>query len=99
VSRAIWDFLLEEYRCVKATCVLHNFMRMDRRGSAGGVLQLESAALQDVSRMEFPTIQQEQIRVREIFTSYFLEEGAVPWQHHRLHYAPPKCHTLTLERR
>jgi hypothetical protein len=37
VTRAIWDCLLEEFRCVKATFVLHNFMMMDmrtRRGSA-----------------------------------------------------------------
>jgi hypothetical protein len=29
----------------------------------------------------------EAIRVQEIFTSYFFEEGAVSWQHHRLHFA------------
>ncbi|XP_071216582.1 chemotaxis regulatory protein ChePep-like isoform X2 [Salvelinus alpinus] len=27
VTRVIWDCLLEEFRCVKATCVLRNFMR------------------------------------------------------------------------
>jgi hypothetical protein len=33
----------------------------------------------------------EAIRVQEIFTSYFFKEGAVPWQHHRLHYVQPKA--------
>ncbi|KAK6303000.1 hypothetical protein J4Q44_G00273550 [Coregonus suidteri] len=33
----------------------------------------------------------EAIHVREIFTSYFFEEGAVPWQHHRLPYAQPNA--------
>ncbi|XP_071244688.1 uncharacterized protein [Salvelinus alpinus] len=56
VTRVIWDCLLEEFRCVKATCVLRNFMRMDtrtRRGSAARrrVPEEKSAALQDVSRM------------------------------------------------
>lgn len=96
VTRAIWDCLLEEFRCVKATCVLHNFMRMDtrtRRGSAARrrVPEEESAALQDVSRMGSNNAAREAIRVQEIFTSYFFKEGAVPWQHHRLHYAQPKA--------
>lgn len=96
VTRVIWDCLLEEFRCVKATCVLRNFMRMDtrtRRGSAARrrVPEEESAALQDVSRMGSNNAAREAIRVQEIFTSYFFKEGAVPWQHHRLHYAQPKA--------
>ncbi|XP_055766989.1 uncharacterized protein LOC129844858 isoform X1 [Salvelinus fontinalis] len=96
VTRVIWDCLLEEFRCVKATCVLRNFMRMNtrtRRGSAAHrrVPEEESAALQDVSRMGSNHAAREAIRVREIFTSYFFKEGAVPWQHHRLHYAQPKA--------
>ena len=94
VTRAIWDCLLGEFRCVKATCVLHNFIRMDtrtRRGSAARRRMLEgrSAALQDVSRIGADKAR-EAIFVQEIFTYYFFEEGAVPWQHHRLHYAQPK---------
>uniref|UniRef100_A0A4W5LL30 Uncharacterized protein n=1 Tax=Hucho hucho TaxID=62062 RepID=A0A4W5LL30_9TELE len=81
---------------VKATCVLHNFMRMDtrtKRGSAARrrVPEEKSAALQDISSMGSNNAAREAIRVREIFTSYFFEEGAVPWQHYRLHYAQPKA--------
>ncbi|XP_055766895.1 cilia- and flagella-associated protein 251-like isoform X3 [Salvelinus fontinalis] len=80
VTRVIWDCLLEEFRCVKATCVLRNFMRMDtrtRRGSAARrrVPEEESAALQDVSRMESNNAAREAIRVQEIFTSYFFKEA------------------------
>ncbi|XP_055766875.1 uncharacterized protein LOC129842363 isoform X1 [Salvelinus fontinalis] len=82
VTRVIWDCLLEEFRCVKATCVLRNFMRMDtrtRRGSAARrrVPEEESAALQDVSRMESNNAAREAIRVQEIFTSYFFKEGYI----------------------
>ena len=91
MTRAIWDCLLEEFSCVKATCVLHNFMRMDtrtRRGSAAPrrVPDEKSAALQDVSRMGSNSAAREAIRVQIIFTSYFFKECAVPSQHHRLHY-------------
>ena len=41
----------------------------------------KSAALQDVAGMGANGAAREAIRVREIFPSYFLEEGAVPWQH------------------
>ncbi|XP_071216440.1 uncharacterized protein [Salvelinus alpinus] len=96
VTRVIWDCLLEECRCVKVTCVLRNFMRMDKRTRKGSaarrrVPEEESAALQDVSRMGSNNAAREAIRVQEIFTSYFFKEGAVPWQHHRLHYAQPKA--------
>ncbi|KAM9517241.1 uncharacterized protein ACWYII_044303 [Salvelinus alpinus] len=64
-----------------------------RRGSAARwrVPEEKSGALQDVSRMGSNNAAREAIRVREIFTSYFFEEGAIPWQHHRLHYAQPKA--------
>ncbi|XP_055767336.1 uncharacterized protein LOC129842730 isoform X2 [Salvelinus fontinalis] len=76
VTRVIWDCLLEECRCVKATCVLRNFMTMEtrtRRGSAARrrVPEEESAALQDVSGMGSNNAAREGIRVQEIFTSYF----------------------------
>ncbi|KAM9492779.1 uncharacterized protein ACWYII_004489 isoform 3-T3 [Salvelinus alpinus] len=82
VTRVIWDCLLEELRCVKATCVLRNFMRMDtrtRRGSTARrrVPEEESAALQDVSRMGSNNAAREAIRVQEIFTSYFFKEGYI----------------------
>ncbi|KAM9490909.1 uncharacterized protein ACWYII_003338 [Salvelinus alpinus] len=80
VTRVIWDCLLEEFRCVKATCVLRNFMRMDsrtRRGSTARrhVPEEEPAALQDVSRMGSNNAAREAIRVQEIFTSYFFKEA------------------------
>ncbi|KAK6305081.1 hypothetical protein J4Q44_G00238610 [Coregonus suidteri] len=55
-------------------------MRMDkrtRRGSAAHrrVPEERSAALQDVSRMGANNAGQEAIHAREIFTSYFFEEG------------------------
>jgi hypothetical protein len=50
-----------------------------------------SAALQDVSRMGSNNAVREAILVQEIFISYFFEEGAVPWQSHRLYYLQPKA--------
>ena len=85
---------------MRDTRVLHKFMRMDtrtdtrtRRGSAAcrRVPGEKSAALQDVSRMGSNNAAREAICEREIFISYFFEEGAVPWQHNRLHYAQPKA--------
>jgi hypothetical protein len=72
-------------------------MRMDmrtRRGLASchRVPQERSAALQDVARMGANNAALEEICVREIFTSFFFEEGAVPLQHYRLHYAKPEAH-------
>ncbi|KAK6314528.1 hypothetical protein J4Q44_G00159870 [Coregonus suidteri] len=69
---------------------------MDTRTRSGSeacchVPEERSAALQDVSRMGANNAAREAIRVQEIFTSYFFEESAVPWQHHRLHYAQPKA--------
>jgi hypothetical protein len=71
-------------------------MRMDtrtRKGSATHrrVPEEKSTAQQDVSRMGSNNAAREAIRVWEIVTSYFFDEGAVPWQHHRLHYAQPKA--------
>ena len=47
--------------------------------------------LQDVSRMGANNAAWEAVHVWEIFPSYFFKEGAVPWQHHRLHYAQPNA--------
>ena len=56
VTRAIWDCLLEEFRHVKVTYVLHNFMRMDTRNRRGSAVRYrvpeeKSAALQEVLKM------------------------------------------------
>ncbi|KAK6328948.1 hypothetical protein J4Q44_G00009260 [Coregonus suidteri] len=50
-----------------------------RRGSAARrrLPEERSAALQDISRMGANNAAQEAIHVREIFTSYFFEEGYI----------------------
>ncbi|KAK7175588.1 hypothetical protein R3I93_002497 [Phoxinus phoxinus] len=69
--------------CVKATCVLHNFLRRSTNltrtpiPSAG---DREAAGLQEVSRLGSNNATRESIRVRETFMEYFSTEGAVPWQ-------------------
>ncbi len=69
--------------CVKATCVLHNFLRRSTNmirtpiPSAGDG---EAAGLQEVTRMGSNNATREAIRVREKFMTYFSTEGAVPWQ-------------------
>ncbi|KAK6321997.1 hypothetical protein J4Q44_G00067890 [Coregonus suidteri] len=54
-------------------------MEGTRRGSAAyrRVPEERSAALQDVSRMGANNAAREPIHVREIFTSYFFEEGYI----------------------
>lgn len=68
--------------CVKATCVLHNFLRATGVSEAGAHQVLEDAAavLQDVGRMGSTNASREAIRVRESFMSHFCQEGAVSWQ-------------------
>uniref|UniRef100_A0A3B3SIP3 Zgc:194221 n=1 Tax=Paramormyrops kingsleyae TaxID=1676925 RepID=A0A3B3SIP3_9TELE len=69
--------------CVKATCVLHNFLR---RTASTRVMPMESPGdgeakgLQEVTRVGSNNSSQEAIRVRETFALYFSAEGAVPWQ-------------------
>ena len=71
--------------CVRATCVLHNYLRvmtLRRRGttSAGSRRQGEVDCLRGVSRMAANNASREALRVRAQFTSFFSQEGAVPWQ-------------------
>lgn len=71
---------------VKATCVLHNYLRRDAPHDPA----LMTAAtdpdgdaplgLQPISRVGSNNATREAIRVRETFTSYFTNEGAVTWQ-------------------
>ncbi|KAK0131238.1 putative nuclease HARBI1 [Merluccius polli] len=73
--------------CVKATCILHNFMRVTSMRETKGRLATQELpeetvrALRNVGRMGSNNATREALRVREVFRSYFNEEGAVPWQH------------------
>ncbi|RXN29863.1 nuclease HARBI1 [Labeo rohita] len=69
--------------CVKATCVLHNFLwrttgtvRYPLTPAADG----EASALQNVSRVGSNNAAREAMHVRESLADYFCAEGAVPWQ-------------------
>ncbi|XP_046893573.1 uncharacterized protein LOC124479089 isoform X3 [Hypomesus transpacificus] len=70
--------------CVKATCVLHNFIRRSRRGATGSPAaspgQEGSAGLQEAPRLGSNNAARAAIHVRDAFTAYFNAEGAVPWQ-------------------
>ncbi|KAL2099463.1 hypothetical protein ACEWY4_005943 [Coilia grayii] len=73
--------------CVRATCVLHNYLRvmtLRRKETSAGYRQPgEGGAddcLQGVSRMAANNATREALRVRAQFASYFNQEGAVPWQ-------------------
>jgi len=70
--------------CVKATCILHNFIRRSRRGARGCPAaspgQEGSAGLQEAPRLGSNNAARAAIRVRDAFTAYFSAEGAVPWQ-------------------
>ena len=71
--------------CVKATCILHNYLRMTgpRRttiepNTSG---QVEgSAGLVDADRVGSNNAARAAIRVRETFSAYFNAEGALTWQ-------------------
>ncbi|KAL2092734.1 hypothetical protein ACEWY4_012532 [Coilia grayii] len=68
--------------CIKATCVLHNFIR--RTTSEDTALptaaEKDAPGLQRVSRVGSNNATREAIRVRETFMSYFTNEGAVNFQ-------------------
>ncbi|KAL2096773.1 hypothetical protein ACEWY4_005980 [Coilia grayii] len=72
--------------CVKATCILHNYLRVMtlRRGQRTPESYHQSGdagdCLQGCSRMAANNATREALRVRAHFASYFSEEGAVPWQ-------------------
>ena len=67
-------------KCIKATCILHNFLR----ASAGGQVLRRAAApekpLPDLGRVGANNAVRGAIGVREVFTAFFSGEGAVPWQ-------------------
>ncbi|RXN10421.1 nuclease HARBI1 [Labeo rohita] len=68
-------------RCVKATCVLHNFMRRSAEAPAvRGAVQGTEDSLQSLGRVAANNSAREAIRVRDSFMAYFSAEGAVPWQ-------------------
>ncbi|XP_059915795.1 uncharacterized protein LOC132463544 [Gadus macrocephalus] len=69
-------------RCIKATCVLHNFLCRTAPTAAvrecipGGAVE----PLPMLGRVAANNAGREVIRIRESFTSYFSEEGTVSWQ-------------------
>ncbi|KAI2646849.1 Protein ALP1-like [Labeo rohita] len=75
--------------CVKATCILHNFLRMPKRGTRNrpcvSSWQKEgSAALQEapsLGRLGSNNAAHVGISIRDAFSTYFSAEGSVPWQH------------------
>ncbi|KAL0170727.1 hypothetical protein M9458_035323, partial [Cirrhinus mrigala] len=68
---------------VKATCVLHNFLRRSTNSTRTPIPSAgdgEAAGLQEVTRVGSKNATREAIHVRENFMTYFSTEGAVPWQ-------------------
>ena len=70
-------------KCVKATCVLHNFLRMTAQtpGVGGSVTRTEVEPLPGLGRVGVNNSAREAIRVRETFSAFFSTERVVPWQH------------------
>lgn len=70
-------------KCVKATCVLHNFLRMTAQtpGAGGSITGSEVEPLPGLGRVGANNSAREAIRVRETFSAFFSTEGVVPWQH------------------
>uniref|UniRef100_A0A8C5E5J3 Zgc:194221 n=1 Tax=Gouania willdenowi TaxID=441366 RepID=A0A8C5E5J3_GOUWI len=71
-------------KCVKETCVLHNFLRHTSTTARVNNPTAEVEPLPGLGRVAANYSGREAIRVREVFTSYFSAEGAVPWQDSRL---------------
>ncbi|CAI5670000.1 unnamed protein product [Oreochromis niloticus] len=70
-------------KCVKATCVLHNFLHcLDERGAPAvrGVAPAVVEPLQGLGRVAANNSSTEAVLVREKFIAHFSVEGAVPWQ-------------------
>ncbi|KAL3306954.1 hypothetical protein Ciccas_014547 [Cichlidogyrus casuarinus] len=70
-------------KCVKATCVLHNFLRcLDERGAPAvrGVAPAVVEPLQGLGRVAANNSSREAVLVREKFMAHFSAEGAVSWQ-------------------
>ncbi|KAL2096954.1 hypothetical protein ACEWY4_006161 [Coilia grayii] len=70
--------------CVKATCILHNYLRMVGGGRSHQRPSQDeaSAALLEAPRAGSNNATREAIRCRERYMMYFTNEGVVPWQHH-----------------
>lgn len=68
--------------CVKATCILHNYIRRNTTTMREPVpaSQGETSVLQGLRRVGSNNAAREAIRVRETYASYFSAEGAVLWQ-------------------
>ena len=67
--------------CVRATCVLHNFL--ERKKLQGRIIIIPSTdpeALRDAPRMGSNNATSLTIQMREAYCAFFNEEGAVPWQ-------------------
>nr|XP_008275458.1 PREDICTED: uncharacterized protein LOC103354015 [Stegastes partitus] len=69
-------------KCVKATCVLHNFMRRSAEVPAvrGSMSAGEVEPLPGLGQVAANNSAREAIRVREAFMAYFSVEGVVQWQ-------------------
>ncbi|XP_025754966.1 protein ANTAGONIST OF LIKE HETEROCHROMATIN PROTEIN 1-like [Oreochromis niloticus] len=70
-------------KCVKATCVLHHFLRcLDERGAPAvrGVAPAVVEPLQGLGRVAANNSSREAVLVREKFMAHFSAEGAVSWQ-------------------
>ena len=69
--------------CVKATVILHNFIRLTRPSGATDMSELSeegSAGLQDAPRVGSNNAARAAIRVRETFSAHFSAEGALSGQ-------------------
>lgn len=75
-------FIQKLRRTVRATCVLHNFLWGASQAPAmrGNIPVGEVEQLSGLGGVAANNHAREAIRVREVFTSYFSAEGAVPWQ-------------------
>ncbi|KAL3054476.1 hypothetical protein OYC64_017419 [Pagothenia borchgrevinki] len=66
---------------VKATCILHNFLRRTTQANTQRAISVADVEpLPGLGRIAANNSAREAIRVREVFTSYFNAEGTVPWQ-------------------
>ncbi|KAK5614387.1 hypothetical protein CRENBAI_000628 [Crenichthys baileyi] len=68
--------------CVKATCVLHNFMRASADGHVPALRRAgeHEEPLPGVRRMGANNSARDATSPREAFMAYLCEEGALPWQ-------------------
>ena len=67
-------------KCMKATCVFHNFLRMTAQtpGVGGIITGSEVEPLPGLGRVGVNNSAREAIRVRETFSAIFSTEGVVP---------------------